>query len=104
MGKARKVTVGTLVFETAKDAKAFFSGMLNKYSIGSKVTDKDSGHLTALLDRHDEKLEKIGVGINHFEVDTAPVRWGGKCFWIVRSDESREDFSFQHCLERKSYD
>jgi Protein of unknown function (DUF3223) len=104
MGKARKIQIGDRLFEKAGDGTAFFSKMLNGYAIGNVVSVSDGNELSALLERHDEKDEKVGVGIDHFEVGAAQDGFGGKCFWIVRSDGSRIDFSFKHCLEPKSYD
>jgi hypothetical protein len=104
MGRTRKIQIDTRLFEKAGDGTAFFRTMLNKYSIGDVVLADDGIELSALLMRHDEKDEKVGVGIGHFEVGAAPDGFGGKCFWIVRIDGSRIDFSFKHCLEAKPYD
>lgn len=89
------------MFEKAGDATSFFSAMLNRYSVGHRVLEDDSKDLTALLKRHDERDEKIGSGIDYFEVNAAPDGYVGKCFWIVRTDGSRIDISFQHCLKAK---
>jgi hypothetical protein len=104
MVMVRKITLETVAFEKAGDATEFFRKILNNYSIGDTIDDSNARHLEALLVRHDERDEKIGVGIHHFEVDSAPDEFGGKCFWIVRSDGSRIDFSYPHCLKRKPYD
>jgi Protein of unknown function (DUF3223) len=78
--------------------------MLNSYSPGNVVSVSDGNELSALLARHDEKDEKLAVGIDYFRVGAAPDGFVGKCFWIVRTDGSRIDFSIKHCLEAKSYD
>lgn len=78
--------------------------MLNRYSVGDRVNAADGLDLAALLKRHDEVDEKVGVGIAHFKVDSAPEPYSGKCFWIVRADGSEIDFSFPHCLNAKPYD
>lgn len=104
MGKARPITIKTRTFAKAGDAKSFFSTILNRYVIGEKVSDDDAVELLALLERHDEKDEKIGVGIDYFSVNPAPDYPDQRCFWITRADGSRIDFSYQHCLEKKSYD
>ena len=104
MGKSRKIVLQTLTFEKAGEATAFFSDMLKRYKVGSRVSNDDAAHLAALLERHDEKIEKIGVGIDFFEVAKAPDEYPGQCFWIVRTDGSRTDMSFYHCLEKKPYD
>jgi Protein of unknown function (DUF3223) len=99
MGRARRIALETRVFEKAGDATSFFSAMLNRYSVGAYVSDADAKDLMALLKRHNERDEKIGPGIDHFEVDAAPDGHTGKCFWIVRTDSSRIDFSYKHCLQ-----
>lgn len=103
MGKARKIRIETREFQKHGDAMAFFRGILNRYSIGDTVSDGDAAELKALLKRHDECSEKEGVGISKFEVDVPPDH-AGRCFWIVRNDQSRIDFSFKHCLGPKFYD
>jgi hypothetical protein len=104
MGKARKIVIRTRSFEKAGDATAFFKTMLNSYSVGQVVSGSDTNDLHALLERHDEKSEKVGVGISYFKVDSAPDPYGGKCFWIVRVDGTEIDFSYPHCLEPKPSD
>lgn len=104
MGRARKIALDTRVFEKVGDATKFFSTMLNRYSVGAYVSDADATDLMALLKRHDERDEKIGSGIDHFEVDAAPDGYPGKCFWIVRTDGSRMDISYKHCLQAKAGD
>lgn len=104
MAKARKIVLETRTFEKAGDATAFFSEMLNRYSIGEAVSETDSADLNALLIRHDELQEKVGNGIRSFEVNTPPDNFAGRCFWIVRNDLSRIDFSIGHCLQRKPND
>ena len=104
MGKARQIKIDTRLFEKAGDATAFFRQILNSYRVGEQVNDTDSTELYALLKRHDEVDEKMGSGISHFVVERAPEPHPGKCFWIVRTDGSKIDFSFPHCLERKPYD
>jgi hypothetical protein len=64
----------------------------------------DALDLRALLKRHDELDEKVGVGIAHFEVAAPPDDYDGQCFWIVKTDGSRVAFSYKHCLEAKPSD
>lgn len=104
MGKARSIQLDTRVFEKVGDATSFFRTMLHRYSMGDRVSVEDECDLKALLKRHDEMDEKIGVGIDHFIVSNAPEPYPGRCFWIVRTDESKIDISFPHCLAAKPYD
>lgn len=104
MGKARPINLTTQKFARVGDAGTFYSAMLNGYPIGERVSDDDAVHLDALLLRHDEETEKRGAGIAHFSVDPAPDYPDQRCFWITRTDGSKIDFSYQHCLEKKAYD
>lgn len=107
MAKARKITLSTRTFNKAGDATAFFKAMLNRYKIGDQVNQADRADLTALLDRHDEKVEKVGSGIAGFEVNTPPddaPPFSSRCFWVVRTDGSKVDISYKHCLEKKPDD
>jgi len=107
MGKARKIPLTTRTFDRAGDANTFFKDMLNRYQIGDRVSADDSEDLVALLERHDERDEKIGRGIVGFEVNTPPddtPQFSERCFWIVRTDDTRIDFSYIHCLAPKPYD
>ncbi|WP_010183323.1 DCL family protein [Sphingomonas sp. PAMC 26605] len=105
MGKARSIALDTQTFAKAGDATLFFSGLLQRYKLGDRVSDEDEMHLHALLKRHDEADKKRGTGVAYFSVDSAPEPYSGqRCFWITREDGSRIDISYQHCLEKKPYD
>lgn len=107
MGKARRISLQTRTFEKAGDATSFFKEMLNRYPIGASVTTEDAADLEALLERHDERDEKVGSGIAGFEVDLPPADappYSSRCFWVVRTDGTKIDMSYKHCLEAKPYD
>ncbi len=78
--------------------------MLHRYSLGEQVSSADSIDLIALMTRHDEEVEKVGSGIAYFSVNPAPEYPDQRCFWITRTDGSHIDVSYQHCLEKKTYD
>ena len=106
MQRGRPVNLDTRKFEKVGDAQAFFKEMLNRYPIGGIVIGTDKADLRALLRRHKEEQEKIGLGISHFIVDDGPPEYGipTRCFWIIRTDGSRIDFSYKHCLEARAED
>ena len=104
MGKARSIELSTQTFAKAGDARQFYSAMLQRYGLGARLSDEDTAQVIALLNRHDEKAEKVGCGIAHFSVDPAPDYPDQRCFWITRTDGSRIDISYHHCLEKKLYD
>jgi hypothetical protein len=108
MGRARKIVLKTRTFEKHGDGTLFFQEMLGRYEIGERVSNEDAEDLEALLERHDDRDGKVGSGINGFEVNLPPDEKGHqfseRCFWIIRVDGSKIDFSYPHCLKRKPYD
>ena len=107
MGRARRIVLATRSFDRAGDATAFFAGMLNRYTIGARVSADDATDLFALLERHDEFEEKAGTGITGFEVNAPPQdvpQFSKRCFWAIRRDGTRIDFSIGHCLKPRPND
>lgn len=107
MGKTRKISLTTRTFDKAGDATAFFKEILNRYSIGDRVSTQDALELSALLERHSERDEKVGTGIAGFEVNVPPddvPQFSKRCFWVVRCDGTKIDFSIGNCLQARPYD
>lgn len=107
MGRTRRIALTTRSFDKVGDATTFFKEMLNRYAIGDRVSAEDAADLKALVERHDERDQKIGSGIAGFEVGTPPddvPQFSHRCFWIVRTDGMKIDFSIGHCLKPQPYD
>ncbi|MBK0024996.1 DCL family protein [Stenotrophomonas sp. S48] len=93
---AKPVKIGERMFARQTDALEFFRVMLNSYRRGERVSDSDAVELNALLLRHINVEEKTGVGIDHFLVDSDD--YGGQCFWVVRADSTRVQFTYRRCV------
>jgi Protein of unknown function (DUF3223) len=96
MRAGKSVDLATVSFPTQGGATDFFKEMLNRYQPGAWVNDTDSLHLAALLERHTEYQDKVGVGVDHFEV--MATQHGTQCFRVIRTDGSGTDFSYLHCI------
>ena len=48
---------------------------------------------------HAEPDKKIGGGVKAFQVRYHPM-FKSRCFFLVRSDGSSDDFSFRKCVDR----
>lgn len=96
MARGNLVDLATINFPTQTAAADFFEEMLNRYGAGQRVDDIDALHLAALLERHTEYQDKVGVGVDHFEVMT--TQHGTQCFRVVRTDSTGTDFSYLHCI------
>lgn len=96
---AKPVELSTRSFRTQSLATAHFRAMLHRYAVGGRVGEEDGLDLSALLERHDEYVEKVGCGVDFFEV--MMTEHGTPCFRVVRTDGSGTDFSFGHCVTRR---
>ncbi|KAJ1438935.1 hypothetical protein SESBI_02709 [Sesbania bispinosa] len=54
--------------------------------------------LELLKNGHPEPDSKIGGGIQAFQVRMHPM-WKSRCFFLIREDESVDDFSFRKCVD-----
>lgn len=96
MGKKNPITLGHLHFEKQGDALAYFKDVLNRYSPGDTIAPSDYADAEALLSGHPRAQEKIGDSIASLVVDHDQE--GGQCFHVVRSDGSKENFSYRKCI------
>jgi hypothetical protein len=96
MGRAKPVILATRTFSKQGDAWDFFGDMLHRYAPGDRVSVADQADLAELLKRHPDASAKIGVGIDHFEVQEAD--YDTQCFRVVRTDGTWERFSYQTCV------
>lgn len=99
MARGKPVELATRSFDNQTKATQYFKDMLNRYEAGDRVGLNDSLDLSALLERHDEYAQKVGCGVDHFEVIT--TEHGTNCFRIVRTDGSGTDFSYRHCITQR---
>jgi hypothetical protein len=96
MTRGKPVELATVSFPSQVAATQFFREMLRRYRPGDRVNDDDTLHLAALLERHDEYSQKVGCGVDHYEVMMTVE--GTPCFRIVRTDTTGTDFSYGHCI------
>lgn len=96
MGRSKSLSIGEKHFETQGAANLFIKELLNSQPLKVKIPEPHHSFLCALLARHPEAAEKIGVGIGHFTVE--PAVHGTRCFYLTRVDGSRDDFSCGKCV------
>lgn len=96
MAKAQPVEIAGHKFGKKGDALSYMRDMLNRYRPGSSLNAGDAAFLAEALKRHPEARTKIGAGIRSFEVRSAD--YGTQCFWILRTDNTEERFSYKRCV------
>ena len=96
----KPVTIGSNEFKFQKDALEFYKEILTRVRANAEIKGEDHEHLLALIERHPDAVQKIGVGITYFY--KAPTEMGTSCFWIHRIDGSKTDFSYLSAVTAKS--
>jgi Protein of unknown function (DUF3223) len=109
MGRAKPVDLETRSFKTQREATVFFSQILRQYKPGDRVSAEHEPDLRALLKRHTEYQEKLGSGIAYFFVDIPgdpedkpKLSKPQQCFWVCRTDGTKDDFSIGNCVTRRA--
>ncbi|CAA6657169.1 unnamed protein product [Spirodela intermedia] len=77
----------------------YFYKLLHAWSPDLEINKYEQLVLTELLRRgHPEPERKIAGGVRSFEVRYHPL-WKSRCFFLVRTDGSSDDFSFRKCVD-----
>ncbi|KVI01145.1 protein EMBRYO DEFECTIVE 514-like [Cynara cardunculus var. scolymus] len=97
--KTGPVSVGYKSFETSVQIFDYFFKFLHFWPPNLNVNKYEHAMLLDLLKKgHLEAEKKIGAGIHAFQVRYHP-QWKSRCFFLVREDESADDFSFRKCVD-----
>ncbi|URE25020.1 DNA-directed RNA polymerase [Musa troglodytarum] len=72
--------------------------ILYKYPIDGFLDEKDKSSLIEALNYHPKRAAKVGSGIQKIKVGHSPLHPGSRCFVLLRSDGSLEDFSYRKCV------
>lgn len=87
-----KITIGEETFPSKKALSERVRAIVRRGALASE----DDILMRELLPRHTEAAQKIGCGVKRIWV--APDQYGGRCFYLERTDGSQTDFSWVHCV------
>lgn len=96
MARSKPITLGHLSFNKQGDALDYFKDLLSRIVPGTELKGNDYRDVEALLSGHPRAQDKIGAGIAKLLVDFAA--FDDKCFHILRSDGSKDNFSYKKCI------
>ncbi|KAL2348086.1 hypothetical protein Fmac_002086 [Flemingia macrophylla] len=88
-------------FVTVNDIQKLTSAsrcILNKYSIDEMLSERDRSTMLRVLHFHPRRSEKFGSGPQDIKVGWHPKFKDSRCFHIVRTDGTVEDFSYRKCI------
>lgn len=92
--------IGDKEFKFKKDAISYFKNILDSYEPTQTVSENDFKDLVGLIENRPDKDQKIGCGIESIQV--IEVRFKTKCFELIRTDGSKEVFSYRNSINGKS--
>ncbi|XP_047156504.1 DNA-directed RNA polymerase IV subunit 1 isoform X2 [Vigna umbellata] len=72
--------------------------ILNKYAIDELISEFDRSTMLRVLNFHPRRSEKLGIGPQDIKVGWHPKFTDSRCFHIVRTDGTVEDFSYRKCI------
>lgn len=97
----KPITIAGTTFATKDGLRKHIRGIVDHYRDDEPIGPDDLAFMTALLERHRWRDEKIGSGIAGMTVRVnAPFPQRG--FWITRVDGTRTDFSWVECVDASS--
>ena len=84
-------------YKDTNQLKSVFHNILMTTSNNVQIKEPHHNMLKELLKYHDRGEEKVG-DLDHFTVDIHPEFKETRCFFIIRKDGSKEDFSAKKCI------
>eukprot|EP00435_Cladocopium_sp_Y103_P068170 s58_g31.t1 len=91
---------GTGVFDSPRaELSNHWRDVLHSAQLGEELQGDKLQVIKELLQYHPAAKEKIGRGLQGIKVDWAPPNHAtpSRCFWVLRTDGSQEDFSARKC-------
>lgn len=95
---AKPVTIGKLDFKTKTAAREYYTKILHDTDLGEYLEGDDYDSVMALLRNHPHADKKIGFGVAAIKVAKAFIPTN-RCFYVVRTDETVDDFSIGKCID-----
>lgn len=72
--------------------------ILRNYDINQQLSDLDEKMVTVALYFHPRSIEKIGSGPQEIKIGLSSKGGNSRCFQLVRTDGSVEEFSYHKCI------
>ena len=96
------VQLGPKTFRTGREAVSYFSKLVSDFPEGFDLNEYEHAVILDLLVKgHADAAAKQGSGVAGFRV-LVNTKYEGrtKCFFVCRTDGSKDDFSYRKCLTR----
>jgi hypothetical protein len=97
-----KYNIGELEFKTKKAVVDYTRNIINSKGLGNIVKeDEQFKFFSDLLQNHSEYIQKSGVGVESFVIQSNFLYPQHFEMRLIRTDNTTETFSWKHCCEFK---
>lgn len=96
MANSVPIKIGNMEFSSKAAARRYASVVLHRYEKNELVGATDIPFVEGLLDRHPNRVKKIGPGLAAFEIGSG--KFNEKCFVVRRTDGSVAAFSYKKAI------
>lgn len=86
-------------YPTVDSLKAIFKALIVKTKNDAVIEEPGRSHLMELLKHHEKAEEKL-KDCKDFTVGLHPEFKQTRCFFVIKNDGTKEDFSFHKCLNK----
>uniref|UniRef100_A0A7S3CI09 Uncharacterized protein n=1 Tax=Strombidium rassoulzadegani TaxID=1082188 RepID=A0A7S3CI09_9SPIT len=93
----RSFTIAGVYYMDINKVKSKSRAIMNIVKDGEKIEEEDQAFITEILKFHDKAEHKM-KDLYHFEVGFHPEFNKTRCFFVVKKDGSKEDFSISKCI------
>lgn len=93
----RSYNIAGVYYMDINKVKSKSRAILNIVKDGEKLEDEDAAFIKELLKFHNKSEQKL-QDLSHFEVGFHPEFDKTRCFFVVRKDGVKEDFSISKCI------
>lgn len=100
--RAKKVVEFTFCgkkYDDINKLKSIFKNILCRNPNNVALKEEEAEMVKELVSFHERGEEKL-KNLDHFVVDVNPSYIDTRCFFVVRSDGTREDFSVVKCINK----
>ena len=73
--------------------------ILNLKKDGERLEDSEEAFVKEIISFHERSEQKM-ADFDHFEVGKHPQFENTRCFFVVRKDGTKEDFSITKCIQK----
>ncbi len=92
-------TIAAVTYANINKVKSKAKTIMNIKDDGQKLEGYEEEFMKEIIKNHDKHDEKM-KDFSHFIVDEHPNYRNTRCFFVVRADGTKEDFSMSKCIKK----